>query len=150
MSNFEIEHLEELLSCAKVKPVVNQVSYPLLIMHVWRRMTNMPRFPSTTDHASALWFVVPIALNLSRSIVLIRHPPSLLVWSKQKKLMEFQAKHGIVTEGYSALMSVSVIFDDYSSPFSLPRFSSILRLFILTTTSFFFILELSCLDDSLQ
>ena len=62
-------------------------------------------------HRSCYIRIVSIAYSMHRAVYLPQRnifsaPISPLVWETQRQLMQLQAKHGIVTEGYSPLLSV--------------------------------------------
>ena len=86
VSNFTVENLQKLLKIAHIKPAVNQVSPPFIIMIVVWTQTRS-------------WSPWQIQL----------HPYN---YAESTPLLEYHSKHGIVTEAYGSLAFVFHLFHD--------------------------------------
>jgi diketogulonate reductase-like aldo/keto reductase len=78
VSNFNLEQLQEIIKTARVKPAINQVGSFLITLPIYENHCN-------------------------GQFQIMFHPYN---YATQKAIVEYGAKHGIVTEGYSPLTYV--------------------------------------------
>jgi diketogulonate reductase-like aldo/keto reductase len=93
VSNFTLEWLRPIVEMGKVLPAVNQVSEPIPSPLACHPRLYSP-FPSSGVHSE----------RLSQIHV---HPYNYASW---KDVLEFSAKHGILTEAYGTLGCVPPLF----------------------------------------
>lgn len=95
MSNFTLEWLRPIVEMGKVLPAVNQVGEPIPLPSTHRSCSPSSSFRVHSERLSQIRV----------------HPYNYASW---KDVLEFSAKHGIVTEAYGTLACVPI----FPSPFT--------------------------------